>query len=254
MSDTTIVILANAFISGLFVYVNNYFPSYFKKKGENLATKEDIEGITKIVEGVKLGNSKDFEIIKLELGIVSKSQEAIFDDERKSIIDFFGAVTSFYESNMDIQTIPYDSEGINIIREEIRNHQLDYAKLQVAHSSVLLFCSNDKLIELIKPVILSLLEFTKLTQVSRRKIEGKVELYISEKTFQDKHPELIVDRQPLLHELLDEIHNINIKYLESKSELFEGYFPKYRALLMECKGYLKARKEVMLQDTLGGLK
>jgi uncharacterized secreted protein with C-terminal beta-propeller domain len=33
--------------------VQNYFPSYFKKKGDNLATKEDIGEITKIIESVK---------------------------------------------------------------------------------------------------------------------------------------------------------------------------------------------------------
>lgn len=45
-----ILIIAIIFIGGLFT--KNYLPTYMDKKGENLATKEDVEEITKLTEKV----------------------------------------------------------------------------------------------------------------------------------------------------------------------------------------------------------
>ena len=39
--------------------------------------------VTKVVESVKLNNSTQLEKIKTELGLVSKTYEVIYDDERK---------------------------------------------------------------------------------------------------------------------------------------------------------------------------
>lgn len=49
-----------AFALGLFV--KNYFPSYMEEKGKNLATKEDIEEITRKTEEVQKEFKEDFEL------------------------------------------------------------------------------------------------------------------------------------------------------------------------------------------------
>ena len=46
-----IIIIAGMFALGLFI--KNFFPSYMDKKGENLATKEDIAEITRRTEEVQ---------------------------------------------------------------------------------------------------------------------------------------------------------------------------------------------------------
>jgi len=46
-------IVVLVFIGVVVLLLREFFPSYFKKKGENLATKEDIEEITKKMEGIK---------------------------------------------------------------------------------------------------------------------------------------------------------------------------------------------------------
>jgi len=53
------------FIVGLFL--GAYLPSYFKKKGENLATKEDIASIEKEIQEVRSQYSKDLELLRSEL-------------------------------------------------------------------------------------------------------------------------------------------------------------------------------------------
>lgn len=46
--------------------IGQFFPSYFREKGKNLATKEDISDITKQVEGIRLDKQKDFEKLQQE--------------------------------------------------------------------------------------------------------------------------------------------------------------------------------------------
>lgn len=49
--NSGVLCLGLIFVIGLFLKF--YISTYFKKKGENLATKEDIAGITHEIEGVK---------------------------------------------------------------------------------------------------------------------------------------------------------------------------------------------------------
>ncbi len=65
------------------LFVKSLVPAYFAKKGENLATKEDIEEITKKVEAVrieyaKLQHKSQFAFEK-EFDILSEVWEALFD-------------------------------------------------------------------------------------------------------------------------------------------------------------------------------
>lgn len=41
------------FVGIAWLFLKSYLPSYFAKKAENLATREDIAGITNEIEGVK---------------------------------------------------------------------------------------------------------------------------------------------------------------------------------------------------------
>ena len=55
MTGMEYVFILVAFIVGLFV--RSYLPAYFSEKGKNLATKEDIGDITKIVETIPFAAS-----------------------------------------------------------------------------------------------------------------------------------------------------------------------------------------------------
>lgn len=57
------LILAAGFILGLFA--EQFLPGYFREKGKNLATKEDIAEITAKVEETKLPYVKELELLKI---------------------------------------------------------------------------------------------------------------------------------------------------------------------------------------------
>ncbi len=60
-----LAIAAIAVIAGWFL--NNYFPSYMNKKGENLATKEDVQEITALTEEVQKEFKESFEQFTADL-------------------------------------------------------------------------------------------------------------------------------------------------------------------------------------------
>ena len=65
-------------------FIGHYFPSYMKKKGENLATKEDIGKITKEIESVRTS---------IEIG---RDAHVTFINERRDmLIKFYDEITSF---------------------------------------------------------------------------------------------------------------------------------------------------------------
>lgn len=55
--------------------VGGFFLSYFQKKGENFATKSDIEEITKKVEDVKTHYAKELELYKNDIRLLEKRRD-----------------------------------------------------------------------------------------------------------------------------------------------------------------------------------
>lgn len=58
-----ILLAVAVFLIGLFV--KNYLPSYMDEKGKNLATKEDIEEITRKTEEVQQDFREGFELFQM---------------------------------------------------------------------------------------------------------------------------------------------------------------------------------------------
>lgn len=58
-----ILLAVAVFLIGLFV--KNYLPSYMDEKGKNLATKEDIEEITRKTEKVQQEFREGFELFQM---------------------------------------------------------------------------------------------------------------------------------------------------------------------------------------------
>jgi len=56
-----------------------YLPTYFAKKAENLATKEDIATITEAVESVKTSHAAELEHLRHELDVAKANRQAEID-------------------------------------------------------------------------------------------------------------------------------------------------------------------------------
>lgn len=72
-----IVILISLII--LFFFGKYFFPSYLKKKGENLATKEDISEITTKIQEIKSNYASELEVLKSSLELANLIRTGALD-------------------------------------------------------------------------------------------------------------------------------------------------------------------------------
>lgn len=75
--ELVIVLQITTFVSVgvLGLLAKSYLPSYFQEKAKNLATKEDIGSITREVESVKAGFSKEQKLLKQALRFQQAERE-----------------------------------------------------------------------------------------------------------------------------------------------------------------------------------
>lgn len=85
--DSTQVIIIGIQVLTLFAsFYLAFFKSYFTEKGKNIATKEDISGVTRLVEEAKHSFTAETEKLKANLSILTNVQVGIVAEERNAII------------------------------------------------------------------------------------------------------------------------------------------------------------------------
>ena len=119
------------------VLCKDFIPGYAKKKGENIATKEDIEDITHKVESVKsvVESKSETEKSKRELKIEACKQAL-------KIVDAF--LSQFIVVNNA------DGTQLKPAREEVTA-----ADVRRCHNNLILSCENPEIIELYMSIVLS---------------------------------------------------------------------------------------------------
>lgn len=73
----------------LFLFYLTFIKSYISEKGKNLATKEDISEITKIIEKTRQEFIEKSEVFKHKLSLSTQNSITLNDFNRKSMINYF---------------------------------------------------------------------------------------------------------------------------------------------------------------------
>jgi len=85
-------ITITSLMTAIVTLAGQYFVSYLRKKGENLATKEDIGRLTEIVENVKSQFAVDLEFIRFNLGNKSTIQRLAAEKEFGALSEIAGCL------------------------------------------------------------------------------------------------------------------------------------------------------------------
>lgn len=117
-----------------------YFIFYFREKGKNLATKEDIAEITHEIEEVKTQYSSDLEKFKAELQLMVRNDSLISENVHETLLIFFKDCTSLYYEKLTISFyhFPVD-EGETLMDYHISTIQLFTKILSDYHMLALYF-------------------------------------------------------------------------------------------------------------------
>ncbi|MDO8945536.1 MAG: hypothetical protein Q7U88_00085 [Desulfocapsaceae bacterium] len=156
MKEMTIQILIQSSIFIILLVLNYIFTSYFRQKGKNLADKEDIQQLTKLVEEVKSSFLHETEHLRANLNLITSIETSIQSEERNAIIELIKCCTEL----INLCFIP-----ARLIREdkliELEEHrrQLDigFSELLVKESMFDLFITDAELHRLKKKLITNII-------------------------------------------------------------------------------------------------
>jgi hypothetical protein len=124
-------LIALAFFS-IGLLVKDFFPSYMRKKAENLATKEDIETITEKVESVRS-----------EIAFNIEREKQFLDKKQEFLMNFYDDITDFHYEKLAVNfgDFPHD-EGKTLFEYQISFYKL-VAQILKSYQRLVIFLPQD---------------------------------------------------------------------------------------------------------------
>jgi hypothetical protein len=139
------------------------FKSYFTEKGKNLATKEDVEDITKKVESIKTEFIKETEKLKHELQFENQIKISFTNDLKNSIVEVYDDYNNWHNI---IYNSFLDSLDFSLKHIDKADMEMDkaYLKFETAVSKLELYIKNDRLDEILKRILDANYNFQEMVQ------------------------------------------------------------------------------------------
>jgi hypothetical protein len=113
----TFIIFFIGLISG------NFLPKYFGKKGENLATKEDIADITSKIEIVKHEYASQLESVKAELSAKLSTYGFRYEKEYEVLSELTAHLVDLRDASISLRPI-VDFQDPKMTKDEIKQERL----------------------------------------------------------------------------------------------------------------------------------
>jgi hypothetical protein len=99
--DYLIIVVLQGIVTGCIWY----FAPYFKEKGKNVATREDIEEITDKIESVKNDYAKELEGLKSQLNAKFHAQTVRFEKEFKVFEEVWASLVSLRDATRRLRPL-----------------------------------------------------------------------------------------------------------------------------------------------------
>lgn len=194
-----------AIIAGLVQYII----TYFKEKGKNLATKEDIGEITKEIKSVESQFINETEKLKNKLAILANAQTDITSMERQAIIEVNKSLFMWIDSVLNIPNVNNSIQINNYINAQ---NQL-YKNVQQDEIVLRLFVKSDNIHNILHKIILAFLKIQTEKQLKCHeiiKINNEIDDIKPETPSKEKREKL----QRKIEERKTALENISEKVLE----------------------------------------
>jgi hypothetical protein len=108
--------------------------NYVNEKFKNLATEQDIKGITKIVEKVKH-----------ELSVLTNKRNVLFNEEKEALVSFLSVWSIWYSYIKSMEDFHKVSD-YEVLSDISKKYNTDYDKVLLAMSKVELFLNNEEIV------------------------------------------------------------------------------------------------------------
>lgn len=103
--------------------INSFLPKYFGKKGENIATKEDISGITNKIETVKHDYARQLESTKAELSAQLNTHGFRYEKEYDVLSELTALLVEVRDASLSLRPV-MDFKDASKTDDEIKKERL----------------------------------------------------------------------------------------------------------------------------------
>jgi len=119
-----------AFLFGLLI--KSFLPNYFKKKAENLATKEDIKNITEKIESVKS---------KIEIN--TDAHKSYISERKSALLKFYDEISSFHYELMAVNFGDFPMDGGQSLYDYQTNYYKAVAEILKSYQRLVIYLPSD---------------------------------------------------------------------------------------------------------------
>lgn len=135
-------VVSSGIIGGLVYFL---LKVYVGKKLENVATEEDIGGITKAVESIKTDFQKDIEKLKQELAVLTNKRNVLFNEEKEAIVSYL-SIWNVWFSNLKSAADFHKVSDFQTVRDTIEKYNTGFDNVQMAMSKLELFLNDNEIL------------------------------------------------------------------------------------------------------------
>ena len=152
-----------------------FFKSYLTEKGRSAAMKEDLDKITREVEGIKNEFVRDQEILKTDLQRILSNEVSFRSEERTALIKFHGTNSEWLFSILEVNYGNYSRTNLEALTSLRNNISTFYAKTGIAKSKIELLVEEKDLITLTQKLYTATLNFHHWTDREFLKLQHNLE-------------------------------------------------------------------------------
>ncbi len=222
--------------------LKSYFPAYFHKKGENLATKEDIEEITQKIEQVKVQYSAQLEDIKLSIKSGYDQRKSFSNRQQFEVLKFYDLATEFYYEKLTVNFGDFpmdDGRSLFLYQESFFKNVLNLVK---SYQRIVVYFENEnKLRILAEKVLVQALEARKVL----KKHFGKVKLEIVEEEAAHKSGD-----RSWVEQAVASGNEANKEFWSAMNPVLESYQNSLRHYLTELNLYLRPAENTIIPEAI----
>lgn len=242
--ETIIHIGLDFILLGCIVYLM-FFKDYIKKKGSNLADKQDIAEITKQIELVKKEFIQENEFLKANLQFIINNQLQQSNEERNAIINFFDNFSKWLNVGLlDLKFNAYQRNNIEDLIQKDRDLNGYYTQTNVSQNRISLLVDNHEIVKLSHELISETLKFNHWTQQQLLELRFNLE---SDKRGMDMFLELIKIK-PIpteAHDIANKEKELNVKRKEICDNYYKMKLDEYQKVLAISNKFTSVVKEYL---------
>lgn len=225
-------LLTGSVIAAMGIYTV-YLRSYFRKKAENDATKEDIEELTRVVEATKSEFSVSIEKVKSNLTLITNQTLSLATEKRNAIYNCNDAYYKWYNVTIDLARTGY---GKNEMKAFIENLITAKMAFSIASTRLEIFYYDEDFLILLKRIALKTQNLSDLNAecfLACHNAGHEVDMLAAQGFADDRIFQSLPETQSRLIDEYSEKQSVVYKQLETDLRMLRETFNKYITQILQ---------------------